>query len=141
MLIAEKYLFKRVGNYFMDSFLYQDLLEAVEDPSLKDSDSGNKTCTKRKPIEECLQELNPLAISIDKLSFKDTANDVGEWYINENLDLVYLSALASDSVLLDTSTDVDSDLLSAIDTLISLHTPVRSSFMVYEKTSDARSPL
>ena len=41
--------------------------------------------------------------------------------------------LASNSVLY-TSTDVDSDPLSVIDVLISLH--VRSSFMMHEKTSD-----
>ena len=132
MLIAEKHPFKGMENYFTDFLLYQDPLEAAEDLSLEDSDSGNESNTKPEPEDECLWKLNPLVMGIDKLDFNNTTNDVGEWYINENLDLVYLSALASDSVLLDTSTDVDSGLLSVIDTLISLHTPVRSSFMVYE---------
>jgi len=46
--------------------------------------------------------------------------------------------LASDSVPSDTSTNVDSDLLSAINALILLHAPVRSSFMVHEKISDVQ---
>jgi len=33
--------------------------------------------------EECLWELNPLVMSINKLDVNNTANDVGEWYINE----------------------------------------------------------
>jgi len=55
--------------------------------------------------------------------------------------LAYLSSLASDYVQSDTCTYVDSDLLSAIDALTSLHTPVRSSFRVHEKTSDVRGAL
>ena len=37
-------------------------------------------------------------MSINKLDFNNTANDVGEWYINEELDLAYFSVFASDSV-------------------------------------------
>jgi len=91
-----------------------------------------------EPKEECLWELNPLVTSVDKPDFNNTTDDVGEWYINENLYLTYLSALVSTSVLSDASTNIDSDLLSAIDVLTSLHAPVRSSFMVHEKTSDAQ---
>jgi len=138
MLIAEKYMFKGVKNYFTNSFLYQDPLEATEDPSLEDSDSDNEVDTEPEPKEKCLWELNPLIMSIDKLDFNNTANNVGEWSISENFDLAYLSALASDSVSSDTSTDVNSDPLSTIDVLTSLHAPVRSSFMVHEKTSDAQ---
>jgi len=71
-------------------------------------------------------------MSIDKLDFNNTTNDVGEWFINEDLDLAYFFALASDSVPSHTSTDVDSD-----HALISLHTPIRSSFMVHERANDA----
>jgi len=113
-------------------------LEAVEDPSPEDSDYGNKADIKPEPEEEWLWELNPLKTSIDKLDFNNTANDVGEWYINENLDLAYLSALASNFVPSDTSTGVDSDPLFTIDVLTSLHVAVRSSFMVHEKTNDAQ---
>jgi len=35
-------------------------------------------------------------MSIDKLNFNIIANVEGEWFINENLDLAYLSVLASD---------------------------------------------
>ena len=59
-------------------------------------------------------------------------------FINENLDLAYHSVLASDSVPSDTSTDVDSDQWSVVDALTSLHAPIKSSFMVCEKTSDAQ---
>ena len=50
--------------------------------------------------------------------------------------MTYLFALASDSVPSDTSADVDSDILSAIDALTSLHTLVKSSLMVHESASD-----
>ena len=80
----------------------------------------------------------PLVTSIDKLDFNNTANVEGEWSINENLDLAYLYALASDYVPSDFSIDINSDILSTIDALTSLHTPIRSSFIVHEKTSDAQ---
>jgi len=97
MLIDEKHPFKRVENYFTDSLLYQDPLEVVEDSSPEDLDSGNEADTELEPEGECLWELNPLATSIEKLDFNNTANDECE-YINENLDLAYLFALTSDSV-------------------------------------------
>ena len=102
------------------------------------SDSSNEVDTKPEPKEECLKELNPLITSINKLDFNNTANDVGEWYINKNLDLAYLSVLASNFVPSDTSTDIDSDFLSTIDALTSLQKPVRSSFIVHEKINDAQ---
>ena len=52
-------------------------------------------------------ELDPLVTSIDKLNVDNTADDVGRWYINEELDLAYFSVFASDSVPSDTSTEVD----------------------------------
>ena len=84
------------------------------------------------------QELKSLVTSVDKLDFNNTANVEGEWYINENLDLTYFSVLTFDSVPSDTSTDLESDLLSAIDALTSLHAPIRLSFMVYEKINSAQ---
>ena len=66
------------------------------------------------------------------------ANDVGEWYINEELDLAYFSVFASDSVPSYTSTDVDDDPWSVIGALTSLHVPVRSSLMAYQGVSDAQ---
>ena len=68
----------------------------------------------------------------------NTANDVGEWYINEKLDLAYFSVFAFDSVLSDTSTDVDDDPWSTIGALTSLHVPVRSSLTAYQGVSDAQ---
>jgi len=72
-------------------------------------------------------------MSIDKLDFDTTANVESEWCINENLDLAYFSAFASDSVPSDTSTDMDSDPCSAMNALTSLHTPIKSSLLVCEK--------
>jgi len=114
-LIAKKYPFKGVDNYFTDSLLYQDPLEAAKDPSPEDSNSSNKADTEPEPEEECLWELNPLVMGIDKLDCNNTAKDVGECYINKNLDLAYLSALTSNSVSSDTSTDEDIEPLSTID--------------------------
>ena len=56
-------------------------------------------------------ELSPLVTSINKLDVNNTANDVGEWYINEELDLTYFSVVSSDSVPSDTITDVGDDLV------------------------------
>jgi len=52
--------------------------------------------------------------------------------------LAYLSVLASDSIPLDINTDIEICPLSVIDALTSLQSPVRSSFMVCEKTIDAQ---
>jgi len=46
---------------------------------------------------------------VDKFDFKTTINVEGKWFINEDLDLVYFSAFASDFVPSDTSIDEDSD--------------------------------
>jgi len=59
--------------------------------------------------EKCTGELNPLVTSIDKLDVNNTTDDIGEWYINEELNLAYFFVFASNSVPLDTSTEVNSD--------------------------------
>jgi len=99
-------------------------------------DSGNEANVEPETEEECLWELNPLVTSVNKLDINNIANDIGEWYINKELDLAYFSIFASDFVPSDTSTDVDDDPWSAIDALTSLHVPVRSSFMAYQSISD-----
>jgi len=48
MLIAKMHLFKRVENYFTDSLLYQDFLEADENPQPKEPDSGNEANVESK---------------------------------------------------------------------------------------------
>ena len=48
---------------------------------------------------------------------------------------------ASDSVLLDTSTEVDDDPWSAMDALTSLHVPVKSSFETYQDAGDAQKSI
>ena len=73
-------------NYFTNSLLYQNPLEAAKDLSPEDLDSGNEADTEPEPEEECLWKLNPLVTSIDKLDFNNTAKVDGEWYIIENLD-------------------------------------------------------
>ena len=98
MLIAERHPFKGVENYFTDSLLYQDSLETNENSQPKEPDSGNEADTEPEAEEECLWELNPLVMSINKLDVNNTADDVGEWYINEELNLVYCSVFASDSM-------------------------------------------
>jgi len=103
-LIAEKHPFKGAENYFMDSLLYQEFQEIAENPPLEDTDSGNEADAEPEPEEEWLRELNPLITSIDKLDFNNTANDEGEWFINEDLYLAYFSALTFDSVSSNTST-------------------------------------
>jgi len=130
--------FKGVDNYFTDSLLYQDSLEIDENSQPEELDSGNEADVEPEAEEEFLWELNPLVTSVNKLNVNNTVNDVGEWYINEELDLLYFSMFASDSVPSDTSTDVDADLLLAIDALTSLHVLVRSSLTAYQSVSDAQ---
>ena len=136
-LIAERHPFKGVENYFTDSLLYQDSLETNENPQPEELDSGNETDVEPEADEECLGELNPLVTSINKLDVNNTANDVGEWYINEKLDLAYFSLFASNYVPSDTSTNVNDDPWLVINALTSLHVLVRSSLMVYQSVSDA----
>jgi len=83
-------------------------VETNENPQLEEPDSCNEADTEPEK-EECMWELDPLVTSINKLDVDDTANDVGGWYINEELDLAYFSVFVSDSVPSDTSTEVDDD--------------------------------
>ena len=47
-LIAERHSLKGVENYFTDFFLYQDSLEADENPHPEELDSGNEADTEPK---------------------------------------------------------------------------------------------
>jgi len=107
-------------------------MEMNENPHPEEPDSGNKADIEPEAEEKCLWELNPLVTSANKLDINNPANDVGEWYTNEELDLAYFSVFASDFVPSDTSTDVDDDPWSAIAALTSLHVSVKSSLMAYQ---------
>ena len=104
MLIAERHLFKGVENYFTDSLLYQDSLKTYESPQPEELDSDNEADVEPEAEEECFWELNPLVTSVNKLDVNNTANDVGEWYINKELNLAYFFVFVSDSMPSDTST-------------------------------------
>ena len=84
-LIAGRHPFKGVENYFTDSLLYQDSLAMNKNPQSEEPDSGNEADSESEAEEECLWELNPLVTSINKLDINNPANDVGEWYIYEEL--------------------------------------------------------
>ena len=140
-LIAKRHPFNGVENYFADSLLYQNSLEMNENPEPEEPNSDNESDTEPEVKEKYFWKLNPLATSINKLNVNNPANDEGEWYINEELDLTYFFVFASDSMPSDTSTDVDDDPWSAIDALTSLHVPVRSSLTVYQDVSDAQESL
>jgi len=66
-LIAEKHPFKGVENYFTDFLLYQNFLEADENPQPEEPNSSNEADVKPEAEEECLWELNSIITSIDKL--------------------------------------------------------------------------
>jgi len=135
-LIVERHPFKGVENYFTDSLLYQDSLEMN-----KNSHSDNEADTEPEAEEECMWELNPLVTSINKLDVNNTADDVGEWYINEELNLAYFSVFTSDSVPSDTNTEVDNDPWSVMDTLTSLHVRMKSSLKTYQDVGDAQESV
>ena len=46
-------------------------------------------------------------MSINRLDYNNTTKDIGEWYINKELDLTYLSVSAFDPMPSNTSSDVD----------------------------------
>jgi len=52
-LIAERHPFKGVENYFTDSLLYQDSLEADENPHQEELDSVKEAYTEPEE-DECL---------------------------------------------------------------------------------------
>ena len=64
-----------------------------ENPQPEELDSGNEADTELEVEEECMWELNPLITSINRLNVNNTAHDVGEWYINEELNLAYFLCL------------------------------------------------
>ena len=45
-MIAERYTFKGLENYFTDSLLYQDSLDTDENPQQEELDSGNEADVK-----------------------------------------------------------------------------------------------
>jgi len=120
-LIAERHPFKGADNYFTHSLLYRDSLETDQNLQPKELDFSNEADNEPEVEEECLWELNPLVTSVNKFDVNNTVNDVGKWYINEELDLANFSIFASDFVPSDTSTDVGDEPWSAIDALTSLH--------------------
>jgi len=90
-LIIERHPFKGVENYFIDSLHYQNSLETDENLQPEEPDSGNEVDTESEAEKECRWEINPPVTSVDKLDFKTIANVESEWFINEDLDLVYFS--------------------------------------------------
>ena len=80
-------------------------------------------------------------MSTDKLDFDTTANVESKWFINEDLDLAYFSAFASDSVLSDASIGVGSDPWSAMNALTSLRELIKASLLVRKKIGDAHNAL
>lgn len=95
-LIAEKQLFKGIGNYFIDAFLYARSAK-VAPPLQNECDSGNEVVTKPEVVIT-KDEYEPLVISLIGLDVKYTTDDVGEWVVNENLKFAYFSCVASDSM-------------------------------------------
>jgi len=79
-------------------------------------------------------------MSVDRIDFNNIANVEGEWFINEYLDLAYLSVLASDFVPSDTSADVDSNHMSVIDALTSLHAPIRPLLWCTKRPMTRKEP-
>jgi len=51
--MAERYPFKRVENYFINFFLYQDSLEVNENTHPEEPDSGNEVDMESKE-DKCL---------------------------------------------------------------------------------------
>jgi len=71
----------------------EDSLETDKNPQLEELDSGDEADVEPEVEEECLWKLNPLVTSVNKLDVNNTTNDVGKWYINEDLDLAYFLCL------------------------------------------------
>ena len=86
-LITERHLFKGRELFHRLPSLPRLSGKTNKNPQPEELDSGNEADTKPEVEEECMWELNPLVTSINKLDVNNTADDVGKWYINEELNL------------------------------------------------------
>lgn len=81
-------------NYFTDAMLYEDTLEtstgSTED-TRENYENGNEADTEPEPVneEDFEFEINPLVVNSDIIDVTNTADEVGQWFINENLDFAY----------------------------------------------------
>ena len=50
-----------------------------ENPQPEEPDFGNEANIELEAEKECLWELSPVVMSINKLDVNNTANDVGDW--------------------------------------------------------------
>jgi len=96
-------------------------LEASEEPPLRDTNSGNEANIELEPEDDCLWELNPLVNSYGKLDCYNTADDEGEWFINEDVNSAYFPVASLECVSLDEYTDTGDDPVKRINTLPSMH--------------------
>lgn len=49
-------------------------------------------------------------MGLDNLDFDKIAFNEGVWYLNDNVELSYLSVCASDLIAFDTETDIDDEV-------------------------------
>lgn len=94
IVIADRYPFKRVENYFTDSLLYRETLKT--DPALEKPDSGNEVDTAYDLEDDCPWQLNLSMLEMNSLSVYDTVDETGGWHIDEDANSDYLSSFASD---------------------------------------------
>lgn len=86
--------------------------------------------------------------STNKYDVINTININGEWYINEGIELAYLSACPSKSVPSNTDTDIDDDddagaeigddVWSVVDALTLLQVPMKSSLFTEDRIYDVQ---
>lgn len=104
-LITDKQSLNGVENYFTNSLLYRDSLEA--NPQSEEQDSGIEMDTESESEDECTQELDYSVLGVNKSYVINTADIDGKWYINEDRELACLSRCLSKFVPSDTNIDDD----------------------------------
>lgn len=120
-------------NYSTDAILYENVLEASNEPTEENYDSSNEVDSKPMPLEDkdFEYEINPLARSLGKFSVTDVVDEAGDWVINEDIDIAYMPVVASNSLPSYTNTEVDR--LFELETLITFHLPIQSSLISHSE--------
>ncbi|XP_020266667.1 uncharacterized protein LOC109842175 [Asparagus officinalis] len=129
-LIAEKYPFRGVENFHTDSVFY------LESQEKEDVDSGNEADVEPDPQGNCPWELN-----FDVIGSVENNNNVpseGEWCINEDFILAYLSDESFKVGQIVNDRDAGTHSWHALCTEACLTMPIKSSFASNEEVEDAQ---
>ena len=129
-LIAEKYLFKGVENFHTDSVFYSESQEE------EDVDSGNEADVEPDPEGNCPWELNFNVIG--PVENNNNVPSEGEWCINEDFILAYLSDESFKVGQIENNHNTGTSSWHTLRAEACFTLPIRSSFTSDEEVEDAQ---